>query len=241
MLGWGQMGPQRGTPEWAEAEERRRENDIRQKEHELAMKNAGRPDRPEWESQLGKDGLLKGNLQLDSGGLQTGFLDRMRTEGLRDPGSQSAWGALANQQIDRQQLSQRDQLGRQQAGQMGQAINNLAMQGGIRGSAGERMAGRMANQGLMQQQQMARQAGDQRMNVSMQDEQNRLRNLSNLGQAEMGVAGFNQGTQKYNIGNALQENLAKRAADVNFYNEDMRAWAAERTAAATPSGGGGKK
>lgn len=235
------FGMQQGTESWAEQQERIRQNQMAQREHELAMKNAGRPDRPAWESLLNSDGTMKGQFLLGDGNLDTRFLDRMREEGLRGADTQSKWAQLANQQLDTRQLAQRDQLARQQAGQQSQAMNQLAMTGGLRGGAGERMAGRMANQSLLEKQRMARQAGDQRLNISMKDEQNRLSNLANLGSAEMQVAGFNRDTQKYNIDNALKETLAKRAADINFYNEDMRAWAAERTAAATPSGGGGKK
>lgn len=204
------------------------------------LKNIGRPDRPAWESLLGQDGLMKEQYQLGAGGMQTGFLDRMRDQALRDPGQQSQWRQLAGQQLDQRQAAQGDQLARQQAGQQSQAMNRLAMTGGLRGGAGERMAGAGANNALLEQQRLARQGNQQRLGLDVQDEQNRLQGLSQLGNAEMQVGGFNRDTQKYNIDKALQDTLQKRASDLNFYNEDMRAWAAERTAQATPSGGGKK-
>ena len=120
-------------------------------------------------------------------------------------------------------------------------MNRLAMNGGLRGGAGERMAGRLADQGLLAQQQNARAANGQRLDISAQDEQNRLSNLANLGTAELQVAGHNRAGEQFNIGNTIADINARRQFDQNNYNQDMQAWAARKTAEATPSGGGGKK
>lgn len=202
-----------------------------------AIANIGRPDRPEWEGILGSDGKIRSDLQLSDGGLNTGFLDRMREEGMRDAGTQSQWAQIANQQLDQQQLGQRDSLARQQAGQQSQAMNRLAMNGGLRGGAGERMAGRLADQGLLAQQQNARSANDQRLNISAQDEQNRLSNLANLGNAELQVGNYNRAGEQFNIGNTLNDINAKRQFDMNNYNKEMEVWSARKTAEAQPSGG----
>ena len=205
------------------------------------LKNLDRPDRPAWESMLGDDGLMKTPYQLGEGGLQTDYLGKMREQALRDPGEASQWRQLMGQRLDQQMAQRGDQLAQQQAGQQAQAMNRLAMTGGLRGGAGERMGQQAATQGLLAQQRLAREGMGQRLGLDIQDEQNRLKGLSQLQAAELGTAGFRRGTQQYNIDKALQDVLQKRAADMSAYKEQMGAWGAEKTAAATPSGGGGKK
>lgn len=225
--------PMVGTEEWEEMEARKRANQLAQAEHAQAMKNVGRPDRPEWESLLGSDGLMKEQYQIQNN-LNQGFLDQMRADNLRQPGEQSRWRQLMEQNVQRQAGEAGANVQAQAANQM----SNLAMLGGgLRAGSAERMANSAASRAARAQQGVL----GQRLNLDVQDEQMRQQGLMNLGQAEMQTAQFDQGIQQQNIGNALNETLQKRAEAVNAYNEQMRAWAAERTAAATPSSGGGKK
>lgn len=228
-----QMQPMVGTEEWEQAEARKRANELAKQEHAQAMKNVGRPDRPEWESLLGADGLMKEQYQIQNN-LNTGFLDQMRQDNLRQPGEQSQWRQLMEQRVQ-------NQAGQAAANVQSQAQNqmsNLAMLGGgLRAGSAERLANQAANRASTAQQGVL----GQRLNLDIQDEQMRQQGLLNLGNAEMQTAQFGAGIQQQNIGNALNETLQKRAEAVNAYNEQMRAWAAEKTAAATPSSGGGKK
>ena len=225
--------PMVGTEEWEQQEARKRANELAAKEHAQAMKNVGRPDRPEWDSLLGADGLMQDQYQITNQ-LNQGFLEQMRADNLRQPGQQSQWRQLMEQNVQRQAGEAGANVQSQAANQM----SNLAMLGGgLRAGAAERLAGQSATQAAQAQQGVL----GQRLNLDIQDEQMRQQGLMNLGQAEMGAAQYQTGIQQQNIGNALNEVLQKRAENVNAYNEQMRAWAAERTAAATPSSGGGKK
>lgn len=230
---YGKVQPvQVGSEEWLAQEERKRQNELAQAENAMAVKMAGAPDRPEWESLLGKDGMMRDNLQLQNQ-LNTGYLDQMRQDNLRGADTPSAWRNLMEQNVQRQAG---DASANMQA-QGTNAMSNLAMMGGLRSGSAERMASKFGNQAALAQQNVL----GQRLNLDVQDEQMRQQGLQNLGQMELGAAQYQTGVQQANIGNVLNENLQKRAENINAYNEQMRAWASERTAAATPSSGGGKK
>jgi hypothetical protein len=125
----------------------------------------------------------------------------------------------------------------QMAGQQQQALDRMAMSGGVSAGARERMMNQGVGQGLQAQQNIF----SNRLGADFADEQNRQGSLQNLGQAEQAAGAFQGNIDSQNIGSAKSELFQKRAFDTNVYNEQMRAWAAERTAAATPSSGGGKK
>jgi len=131
-----------------------------------------------------------------------------------------------------EEARQADMLARQGAGQLAGAQSALAMRGGMRGGAGERMAAQMGRQGLLGRQNIAQQ-------TAVADEQRRMQAMGQLPGAELQEAGFQRGVEQYNIDKALSEQFQKRASDLMQYKEQMRAWASEKTAAATPSSGGG--
>jgi hypothetical protein len=195
-------------------------------------KFGSRPDRPEFESLLDDTGMIKEQYRIQDN-LNTQYLDRMRDTALRDPGQASQLRQLQQQQLEQQGAQAQAQAQSSAAQQM----NQMAMRGGLRSGAQERMAQNAANRGLQARQQMLAQ-GTQ---LDLADEQNRLKQLGALGQQEMARAQFGRQGDQFNIEKSLFDVLQKRAADMNAYNEEMRAWASERTAAATPSGGGGKK
>lgn len=185
----------------------------------------GRPLRPKWESMIDPStGLLREPYQLTDA-YNTGALEQLREEGLRDPGEASRWRQLQDAQIAN--------VGAQAQGQTQAAMNQLAMRGGLRSGAAERLAGRGAQNALTAQQQ-ARQGAD------IADERMRLQGLGSLNQAELQAAQQAQGIQGKNIDAALQDTLQKRYADLEAYKEQLRAWGSEKAAAATPSGGGKK-
>lgn len=228
-----QPAPMQGSEEWLAMEERKRQNELAAAENAMAVKMAGAPDRPEWESLLGADGLMKDQYQIDDQ-LNRGFLEQMRQDNLRGADQPSAWRNLMEQKVQ----NQAGDAGARAQAQTANSMSNLAMiGGGLRAGSAERLAGRGAQQATMAQQDVL----GQRLNLDIQDEQMRQQGLMNLGNAEMQTAQYGTGIQQANIGNVLNENLQKRAENINAYNEQMRAWASERTAAATPSSGGGKK
>lgn len=157
--------------------------------------------------------------------VNTGGLEALRGEALRT--GPSAWRNL-------EEASQRDKLAKSSAGQLSQAKNQLAMQGGLRGGSAERLAGQAIRGNLEGGQGISR-------NLAIADEQKRMQAVGQLPTAEINQATFDRGTSQYNIDKSLAEILQKRANDANQYNQQMSAWGAEKTAAATPSGGGGGK
>lgn len=181
----------------------------------------GRPMSPGFVS-IGDDatGLLKQPYQLQNN-LNTQALDQLRTETLNQ--GPSKWSQLQRQM-------QGDDIAASTASQVQQAKSGLASAGGLRSGAGERLAQSGMRQGLMGRQSM-------QANLANQDEQNRLTNLRALPGMELQAAQYGQDTNKYNIDGAKTEMLQRRAFDSNQYNESMRAWAAQKTAAATPSSG----
>lgn len=181
----------------------------------------GRPMTPGYVS-IGDDitGLLKDPYNLKNN-LNTEALDQLRAETLRQ--GPSKWAQL-------QAVTQGDQIAKQNASNIQAAQNNLAATGGLRGGAAERLQTAGANSSLMASQNM-------RQNLATQDEQNRMTNLRALPGMEQSAAQYQNDINKYNIEGAKNEMLQRRAFDVNNYNEAMRGWAAQKAAAATPSGG----
>lgn len=168
-------------------------------------------------------GLLQSPYNLQSQ-LNQDSLIAARKEGMRDPGTMSKWGQMALAQS-------RDQNAAQMSGQLAQAKNQLAMQGGLRTGARERLAA-----GGMQQQLRGNQSA--LGNIQMQDEQNRQKWLQMLPGMDLQAAQYRTGVDDKNISRALTEINAGRALQQNQYTEAMRAWGADKTAQAAARAGG---
>lgn len=182
----------------------------------------GRPLTPEFVS-IGdkRTGLLQAPYNVDAQ-LDTRAMDQLRSEALRPEGQMSKWGQMALAQAS-------DTAARQQVGATSQAQNQLAQQGGLRSGARERIA-QQGGFGRLQAGQQALQG------VQMADEQNRQGLLRDQTGKELGQAGYLSGIQGQNINKALGEIFQKRASQQMQFSDAMKGWAAERTAAATPSG-----
>lgn len=180
---------------------------------------SGKPVMADFNSQLGPDGKIKDIYQTQNN-YNTGAIDAMRTDALRDPGTLSKWGTMA-------QSNAANSIAKQQAGQLATATGNLAMQGGLRSGARERLQSQSQQNGLMTKQNAYNQ-------IAMQDETNRLNSVNNLVGQELGLANYDANLQNTNIGRATTEIGQQRTYDMNKYNEAMRAWAAQQTANAMP-------
>jgi hypothetical protein len=144
----------------------------------------------------------------------------------------SPWYRMALQKQEAEQATLMDQTARQQAGALAGARSQMAMRGGLRSGAAERMATAGAENvaNLMQQQ---RQAGAvERGQLGMQGADL----ASRLGQ-------FNVGQQAGTDVTNLQAQIANLAQQENRkmqqYGERMKGYAAERTSQGIGSGGGG--
>lgn len=171
-------------------------------------------------------GLLKDQYNVKNT-LDPRGMEAARTEAYRDPATMSRWGQMALSQAQNQNAAQN-------MGQQSQARNQLAMQGGLRSGARERLA----SQGMQNQLR-----GNQGAlgSIQMQDEQNRQRWLGQMPGLELQNAQYGAGIQDKNIGRAIGEIQTGRALQQQQYDEAMRGWAAGKSADASRGGseGGG--
>jgi hypothetical protein len=145
---------------------------------------------------------------------------------------QSPWYKMALQKQGLEQSRLMNQAAQQQAGALAGARSQLAMRGGLRGGAAERLAQSGAENlatGL-QQQRMA--GGIERGQLGMQgaDLASRLSQF-NIGQQSE--------ADKINLQTQLMDLAARENRSLQQYQEIMRAYAGEKTAQAAGGGGGG--
>lgn len=166
----------------------------------------------------------KGISSLPGGGLLTA--QQITGSDIQTQMEQSPWYRMALQNQAAEQASLMDQAARQQAGSLAGARSSMAMRGGLRGGAAERLAASGA-QNLAQTMQQQRQAGAiERGQLGMQGADLASR-----------LAQFNIGQQAEANKMNLQAQLADLAAQEERkrlqYGEAMKAKGAAMTAQAT--------
>jgi len=160
----------------------------------------------------------------------------------------STWAKMAmeNQQLDEQNML--NQANQAQAGQMAGARSGLAMRGGLRGGAAERLAASGQENALLGGQGIRNQGMQGRIGIGMQDENNKLNLLSQLPGAELARAGYLSGLDQQNLTNKLgvnQFNLGTKITDLGAQNQwkkdlasgTIAATGAAQTASATENAG----
>lgn len=213
----------------------------------------GSPIAPGFQGIANPNGTLRPEFELSPWqqvAADTAALDVYKQTALRDAGVDSPFAKLA---LERQQLEQAasaDQAGQGASNSMLQAASRLAQSGGVSGGARERLARQGAQAGFIQRQGVERQGSLDRLGIRSQDEQNRLQGLQSLQgmqnqQADIQFKNQQQAANnmQLNVQARQKEQEAKRLFDINRYNEQMRAWAAGKSAdaQARAAGGGGKK
>jgi hypothetical protein len=146
--------------------------------------------------------------------------------------AQSPWLKMAFERQEAEQSRLMDQAARQQAGALAGARSNLAMRGGLRGGAAERMATAGAENvaNLMQQQ---RQGGAvERGQLGMQGADL----ASRLGQFNIGQQ---TGADVTNLQTRLADLANKERRKLFQYGEGMKGYAAEKTAQGYENSGSG--
>jgi len=210
----------------------------------------GRPASPKWSGIAGKDGTLKSQYQIGEMAnptLNTQGLEAIRSRALNE--GPSAWAGLMNDKIGQQTSQAMDDSALSAAGAKAEAMSDMAMSGGISSGSRERLAGNSMRDQLRSRQELRRGSDQQRLDVGLQDEEQRLGMLGQLPGMELQALEpefknreFDANRQEFNIKNSLEELKQKRGFDLSKYSEDMRAWAAANTAnaqsqAANNSGG----
>lgn len=154
----------------------------------------------------------------------------------------SAWANLAHTQQALQARDSADKAKTQVQSATGDATDHLAMQGGLTSGARERVAELGANNLVGAQQGIEKQKNQNNMQISMNDEQNRMANIGQLTDAEGRRVGQWEGVRGADNQNQMTENQSVNAFNQNKYNQQMQTWAAGKQAQATAqSGKGGGK
>lgn len=210
--------------------------------------------------QQGFDSLLpQYQSELDKINLNTDALAKLRERALGT--GESPWLAMQKANLQNKLADMRDSAADQQGAASANALSALARQGGLSGGASERAMRQNASDFNKARQQIARFGITSENELAIADEKERNQMLSQLQgleiqalqpqmaktQALLGQMSKEQGlgvdTNQFNINTALNELAQKRAFDMQRYSEQMKMYAADRTANAqenSKGGGGGK-
>lgn len=136
-------------------------------------------------------------------------------EAARMADNTGAWQRMAEQKQLQEQSMQMDKQGRLANSGLAQARSGLAMRGGLRGGAGERMAANAAEANIMGNQMTLGQGTADRLGIGMKAQ-------------DMGMdiaktnASFDQQTRLANAGNAMNRETARNSNAFNTYTELMK-------------------
>lgn len=211
-----------------------------------------------------KSNLQELDQRMGKVNLNTQGLEAIRQRALSQ--GPSAWAQMAEQKQRMEEGQQRSDAAAQGASAQAQARSQLAMRGGLSGGARQRLAMQGARDMAAQGQQVGAQGQLARANIGLQDEQTRNQMLSQLPGMELQalqpemqkvsawqqMAGTEQGqdfqrqqfnqnaamsSQQFNVANALKEQQAQNAANMQLYQEQMKDVSAERQARSTEKAG----
>lgn len=183
---------------------------------------------------------LKG--RLDALNMDTRGLEKFRGDALRS--RPSAWAAMMNAKQFAEEAGAKDRAVDQSRAGVHTAEADLASKGGLSAGARERIARGGGKDLLAVGQDVARQGNLNRMQVGVQDEQNRIQELSQLPGMENQL--FHANLEKENqydsarqtdLQRAIEENNRRNQYNQNLYQQKMSAWAADRQAYATENSG----
>lgn len=155
---------------------------------------------------------------------------KYREEALRKGPSQ--WANLARGQNKENVIDMRERGVREAHGQNAQAMDSLAARGGLSSGARERTAQEGAKSTLAMSQDVARQGNMNDLQIGINDEQNRIQQLSALPGMEMDQAKLFTGARQQDIANTLAENDRRNKYNQDIYGQQMTAWGANRQAQA---------
>lgn len=209
------------------------------------------PQAPQFQSLRDqKSGLLANpNLRVNAGPditMNTQGLEAIRNRALGQ--GPSAWAQMAQQKNASDIANQRSAAAANLNSAQAQARSQLASRGGLRGGAAERLALGGQTNLMTQRQNLGNQQNLNNLNIGMQDEAQKTQLLQQLPGMEVQALQpqilnrqASLDTQKYNIGNALQDKYAEDQAKQTAYQQQMQSWAAQNQANAIMGAGGGKK
>lgn len=205
----------------------------------------GSPVKPGYNSQLDKNtGLLKDPYQLKAPVIDYNNVDsyNMYKKASMDTGL-SPWAKMQQELLQNQQNQDLSNMAGKSAQAGAQARSGLAMRGGLSNAQRTQIATGGARDLMMGNQGIYQQGAQNLLNIGAQDAQNKQSMLSQVMGIDTGTSKANTlnaaDTQKYNIGNALNEQQNQNTWNMDTYKEQMQKWAAGKQADATAASGGG--
>lgn len=210
-------------------------------------------------SNLGELDTRMNGIQLNKDGLNA-IRSRALSSGM------SPWASLMMDRQRMEESGNVDRAAGEQAGAEASARSNLAMRGGLSSGARERLARYGARDMMKAKSDIYNRGASDRLGIQVQDENQKLDLLKglpgmelqsldpefkklnswqSLAQEEQGRKlnldmsnrDYNTNVAKYNIDNALGEKKSGELAKLKDYEEQMKAWAANRQAEATENAG----
>lgn len=169
-------------------------------------------------------------IQLDKRGI-----NKFRDEALRS--GPSAWQSLAMKNQDLSDLTARERGAKEVAGTAATARGQLAMRGGIRSGARERIARQGQRDYLAMSQDTNRQSDANKLQIQMNDETNRIQQLGMLPGMEVQslqpdfqkLTMWGQGKQ-FDTTNQMGNKKGKNDYEQKKYEEYMKGYAANKDA-----------
>ncbi len=180
--------------------------------------------------------------RLDALALDTRGLEAFRNEALRR--GPSSWAKLSTRKQFAEEADARDRAKQEARSSQAQAEADLAMRGGLSGGARERLTAGGARNLLAMSQDVGRQGGLNRMQIGINDEQNRISQLgmlpgmenSNL-QAQLQKENLWENARQSDLQRTQAENERRNQWNQMLYQQQMQAWASNRQAQATENAG----
>lgn len=138
----------------------------------------------------------------------------------------SPWALLSTQNQALQAQNERDKGAKSTAGAAAAARDQLAAQGGLSSGARERIAETGDTNYTNMSQDVGRQENLNNLQIGMNDQQNKIQELSQVPAMEQTIAA-----------NKMAEGKSENDFNQNLYNQQMQAWAAGQQANATAHAG----
>lgn len=171
------------------------------------------PDMPSYQQGYNSSMALSPGLdaELSQDNIDPSGINAFSGEALRQ--GPSKWAGRANEEQNHLAMEARDRAAGDTAGQTASARAQLASRGGLSSGAAERLAQGGANNFLSMTQEIGNTAAKNRMQIGMNDEQNRMSMLGQLPgmqqqQAQFGLDKTKLGMagKQYDTNNQIQEN-----------------------------------
>lgn len=210
----------------------------------IQLQSIDKPQDIQFNSGLNGAGGLQDQYKVSVGAMpqmNTQALDMLRRNATG--AGLSSWGQAAMDQQRLNQQGMQDTLAKNVNAGQAQALNNMAMRGGVSQGARAMMGMNAAKDQMMQNQNLLRQGAQDRAGIQAQDAQTKQNMLSQLPGMELQALNpqfqymqmQNQANQ-FNAQNALNQLGAQNAFNMDKYKTGMSAWGANQQANAQLAG-----